>query len=512
MIRRMCLVWTLILIPAVALCQEERALSLEEAIKIAIERNLDIQLQRITVNNQALNIDNALVAYEPVVQVTTGANNSTSEPATTTQGAAGSTITTNTNQLSANLNKSEWFGFNWGLSFANNSREDDADDSFGKSFGGSLTFSFSQQLLKGFSLERDVMRNSEYVAESNLAIAKHDLEIRINSVLQQVEEAYWDLVSAIDQLKVDQESLDLAKQLYDQNKIKIDVGTLAPIELVNAEAQIADRELAIIRSRQSVRSAEDRLKSVLNLPFKEWSKTITPTDDLSIGDVKTNFEMDFQIALKNRPEVKKDMESLRQANLDLKVQKNNLLPELSLSGSYTLAGSALPQNGLIIIDPDDDPVPVRVDPSNNEVWDKILKAAFPQWGVQLSTTWRPFNKQGRVNRARSQVSLRQTEISAEQNRILIMQDVRNAIRDLEANALSIKAAENSVRFQRENLRAEEQKFQNGLSTNYEVSQAQRNLSDAETSLISSKVAFRKSVITYYIALGVLSKERSITIK
>ena len=510
MIRRMCLVWTLFLIPAVAFGQGERTLSLNGAIKIAIERNLDIQLQRITVNSQAINVDMTLVDYEPVVTASSGVNNSTNEPTNRNQGDVGKTVTSTGNQVRGAINKREWFGFDWGLSFSNSSSEDNADDSFGKIFGGNLTANFSQELLSGFSLDRDVMRNTEYVAESNLVMAKHDLEIRINAVLKQVEEAYWDLVSNIDQLRVDKESLDLANQLYEQNKIKIDVGTLAPIELVNAEAQIADRQLAIIRSEHNVRSAEDRLKNVLNLPYDDWAQTIKPTDELTIDKVpKTNFDMDFQMAMKNRPEFKKDAESLRQARLDLKVQKNNLLPQLAVSGSYTLAGTALPTTG---VNPDDFEEGILIPPSNNEVWDEILKANFPQWNLQLSTTWRPFNKQGRLNKARSEISLRQTKITSKQNRIQIMQDVRNAIRDLESSDLSIKAAENSVRYQRENLTAEEQKFQNGLSTNYEVSQAQKNLSDAETSLIQSKVAFRKSVLNYHLALGLLAKNRKISIQ
>ena len=110
------------------------------------------------------------------------------------------------------------------------------------------------------------------------------------------------------------------------------------------------------------------------------------------------------------------------------------------------------------------------------------------------------------------MAVRQSMLQAEKTQISIMQEVRTAIRELDSSRKSIQAAENSVRFQRENLKAEEQKFQNGISTNYEVNQAQKDLTAAESGLIQSRVDYRKALITYFKALGLLNESRRINVK
>jgi len=505
MTKRMCLLMTLLITPFIASGQDRLELSLEKAVAIALERNLDIQLQRVTVNNRAIDIGIANAQYEPSIAGSTSTNSSTTEAATAEQGQAGEQITTSSGQTSLQLSKTEWFGFNWSLEASNSVSDSDAANSFGRRFGGGVQLNFTQQLLQGFSLDRRILREQRYVAESNLRIAKQDLQLQITNVLQQVEEAYWDLVSAIEQLEVNRQGLDLAKQLYEQNKIKIDIGTLAPIELVNAEAQVAQRELSIIQSENAVRAAEDRLKNVLNLPYDDWASTITPADNLEMDQIETNFEIDYERALANRPEMVKDRESLTQAEIDLAVSRNNMLPNLSLNGSYNLSGNASPidLNGDFVSD---------TTASNSEVWDEVLDANQTGWSMNIQASWRPWNQQAKLNKARAEVAIRQNQLQSEQTRITIMQDVRAAIRELDSSIKSIRASENSVRYQRENVKAEEQKFQNGISTNYEVNTAQNALTQAESDLITARVGYRKALVTYYKALGLLAENRRITVK
>lgn len=506
--RSLCLAVTLTLVLFPAHAQQERKLSLEEAIKIAVERNLDIQLQRITVNDRQIGIDLATVQYEPTLSLNTSRDSQSRASNDANEGSAGATITTSSGSYSATFSKNERYGLNWSISAGDGFAESDAQNSFGKTFGGNMTFNVEQQLLRGFSLDPEVMRNDEYVAESNLAIAKTDLQTRLVNVLQTVEDAYWDLVSAKEQAKVARQSLDLAQQLYEQNRIKIDVGTMAPIELVNAEAQVASREVDIINADSAVLAAEDRLKTVLNLPVSEWTQTMIPTDELTTDAIETNFERDLGTAMTARPEIISDMESERQAQIGLKVARNELLPTLSISGRYQVSGNASP----IPIGQDENGNFIFSTVSNNEVWEEIINQDLPSWNVTLAATIRPFNKQGRLNKARAEMTLRQNAVNADQTRLLILQDVRAAIRDLQSGFKAIQASENSLKFQRENLKAEEQKFKNGLSTNYEVQQAQNSLATAESNLINSRVTYRKNVVNYYKALGTLNKIHKISIK
>jgi len=504
MIKRMCLVWALVLIPVTAFGGEEQRLSLEEALKIAVERNLDVQLQRITVNDREIGVGLADAQYEPTITGSTSVSTATRGPQTQQEGDR--SVSVSGNDIESTFRKSEWFGFGYSVSFANDKSSSSADNAFGDEYGASLSFGFTQELLNGFSLDKEVQRNTEYVAESNLAIARQDLELTISNVLQQVEVAYWDLVSAIDQLKVNHQSRRLAQQLYDQNKIKIDVGTVAQIELVKAQADIARVELDIVRSEHGVLAAEDRLKKEMNLPLDQWDNQIVVTDELTVEEISSNLEMDFQTAIKNRPEMTKNTQTTRQAMMDLKVAKHNIVPKLTLQGGYTVAG----QGRGSTTGTGENAVPVP--PANSQAWTQIFDRELPRWNVSLNATWKPFNRDAKLRKTRAEIALRQAQVGTEQLQITLFQDVRNAIRDLESDIKSIKASEHSLKLQRENLKAEEQKFQNGLSTNYQVSQAQKTLSDSESALIQARVAYKKSVIAYYKSKGMLAKSRKINIR
>ena len=504
----------------VGFAQELKKLALEEALKTAVERNLGIQLQKITVNGSAISLEETKARYEPVITSSSDFSTFDYEPTQSTQGSTGQTFTSDSRSFNSSLQKAENFGFSWSVNFNNSLSDTGSLLSFGDTYQSSLSFGFQQDLLNGFGLDKEILRNAEYVAQGDLKIAKHDMEIQIIDVLQQTENAYWDLVNAIEQLKVSRQSLALAKQLYEQNKVKIEVGTLAPIELVNNEANIADRELDIITGENNVRSAEDALKNVMNLPYEEWNKQISPTDRLEFQEFsQPNIQVDFETAMGNRPEVRRNMVQANNALLTRKLRKNELLPELTLSGSYSSGGTSAPDTESFLIDPDGDPedpnnIGVRViqRSSFDDALNKVTGVDFPGWNLGLELTWRPFNKQGKVNLARANVALRQREIEARQTQVDIFQDIRNAVRELESNLKAIRASERRVKFRQENLKAEEQKFQNGLSTNYLVSQAQNDLTDAESQVITAKVNYMKALVSYERAKGLLPKSRKITIK
>lgn len=510
-----CLPLALALVSLSAFSQSERKLSLAEALRTAVERNLDIQLQKIALESSGLDLSGLRTKYEPVVTASTGYSTSEREPTSSTQGLGGQTFSTSNSFLSTKLSKQEDFGFAWSLDFQNSLGTSGSNDSLGDFYSSNLTFQFSQSLLKGFSLDPEILRNDEYVARSNVNISEYDLEERITAIIQQTENAYWDLVLANEQLRVSQQSLALAKQLYEQNRIKIDVGTLAPIELINTQANIAQRESEIIQRENAVRKAEDDLKKVLNLPVIEWRQRIMPTDSLAIEDIQFDFETDYETALQSRTEIKKNELRTRNALLNYKIARNGLLPDLSLNGSYGSQGTgtlvlATDANGQRILDENGQPIVIQL-PSNSTALDKVFSNELPNWSVQLALTWRPFNKEGKIALARANVALRQTSLEDEQVRINLMEDIRSSIRDLESQLKAIKASETALEYQKENLKAEEQKFQNGLSTNYQVSEAQKSLADSESALIQARVQYLKAVVNYYVAKGILAKEKRIVI-
>ena len=507
-----------------AMAQQEKKMSLTQALKTAVERNLDIQLQRITYETQAISLERTLAAFEPGVTSTFQTQEFDQKVTLSTQGESGTAFSRQSTSLNSQLNKSENFGFSWNVTLNNSLSEANDRTSLGETYQTTLSFGFTQDLLKGFSFDKEVRRYDEFIAIGNIEASEYDVQVRIIEVLQQTENAYWDLVGAIEDLKVRQQSLELAKQLYEQNKIKIEVGTLASIELVNTEATIAQRETEIVTAENAVRTAEDQLKKVLNLPVDDWVKTIVPQDPLVIEEISPDFKKNLEVALENRPELRKRNKEMENALLTQRFRKNELKPQLQFSGGYQGSGTSSPipifgpvtdENGGPVRDEDGEIVIDVIDsipPSFNEAINEARFFDLPGWQASLSLTWNPFNKQGKTELAQARVDLRRVELDYEKTKLDIMESVRAAGRELESNWKSIQANEKNLKFQRENLRAEVQKFQNGLSTNYQVSEIQNNLAQAESQLNNAKVGFLKALVEFQKAQGLLLEKRGINLK
>ncbi len=516
----------LLFVAPLAFSQGEMKLSLEQALKTSLERNLDIQLERLNVDTRKLDIDSTRTRFEPKVSSTLSSTESKSSASNSNEGSAGATITDSSSTLSADLSKSEWWGFSWSLSSDNRLSDRSAANSFGQSYGSSLNLGFRQELLKGFSLDKEVMLNDRYLAIANSTSARIDLENRLTTTLQNTENAYWELVLAREQLEVNKASLDLAQKFLEQNKTKVQVGTLPPIDLITAETRVAGSEREIVTAENNVQAAEDTLKKFMNLPVEQWSQHIIPTDRIQIETLTTDFTQDLETALANRPEMLKDDQSLRLALLELKLKDNDLLPSLTFSGQYGYSGVSQsrdilttvvdPATGLPVINPNTgQPYSTSVgftDTSWRDSLSDLLEQDKPSWSASLQMTWYPFNKAAKVNRTKAEVALRQQELRHEQTRVTIVEDVRSAVRQIQANLKGIQASEKSVKFSRENLKATEQKFQNGLSTNYEVAEKQKDLVQDETNLIQTKISYVKAVTNYYRALGKLLDKRNIVVQ
>lgn len=486
--------------PLMAQVQE---LSLIDVLNQAVENNLDIKLERVNVDSSALNLDSTRAIYEPVVTNFTQFQSLDNEPTNIFEGQAGDVFTQEALNFDTTLSKSHDFGFGWQVAFNNQQNDSNSGTSFGETYSSSLSFGFEQKLLKGFGFDRDIPRRDEYVARGNLSISKLDLSLKITQILETAENAYWDLVETAADLKVKENALKLAQQLYDQNKIKIDVGTLPPIELINSEATVANREADIVIAENDRQAAEDRLKSILNMAPELWERTIVPTDEPNMTEMSPRLDEAFQQAIGQRAEFRKNSIQMDNALLELRTQKNSLLPELNVTGAYFVRGTSLPT-----IDLQGNVVEAS---SYSDVIDKISGQDLPGYQLALNLTWTPFNEAAKIGKAKADVAIRQQELFDQQLRLAVLEEVRGSIRVLASSAKAYKAIEKERKFREENLKAEEQKFQNGLTTNYRVAEVQDELSLAISNSISARIAYRKALVAYYRSIGTLMQERQITV-
>jgi len=205
-------------------------------------------------------------------------------------------------------------------------------------YGSTLRFDFRQPLLRDFGIK--VTRNDILIGQNNYEKSGIDLEKTIADIIYTVEEAYWNLVYSQENLKVRQQSLKLAQDLLAKNQRAVEVGTLAPIEILSAQAEVATREADILSAEAEVKNNEDRLRTIINLSDDEMklSLPIKPVDAPKFEERQVNVEEALLMAMQNRPELKSLKVDLRTQDLNVGYTKNQLLPRLDLTASYYSPG------------------------------------------------------------------------------------------------------------------------------------------------------------------------------
>ena len=349
---------------------------------------------------------------------------------------------------------------------------------------GSMSLQITQPLLQGFGRSL----NSRFIR-----IAKNDVKISDLVFRQQVIAAvatvvnlYSDLVSFNEDVKVRRQALALAEKLYNDNKKQVEIGTLAPIEIVRAEAEVARSQQELTQSETQVLQQETVLKNYISrtglMSPSIADARIVPTDQMKIPDVEQVQPIQDLVtkAVQNRPELAQTQLQIENAKISLVGDKSQLLPSLNLVATAQNNGLAGDNNALIIQPPAGSPfTPSRVDPrligGLGGVWTQILGRNFPDYtvGFQLSVPLR--NRAAQADIARDQLTLRQNELRQRQQLNQIRVDVQNALIGLQQSRARYQSAQKSRVLQEQTLDAEQKKYALGASTIFFVIQAQRDL-------------------------------------
>lgn len=203
-------------------------------------------------------------------------------------------------------------------------------------YNGSLSFAFTQPLLKDFGWTTS--RKEILVARNSRDIAENDLRATLLETIHSVEQAYWELVYRIESLKVQRQSLKLAEDLLDKSRKEAEIGTLAPKEVISAQAEVASRKADILQAEMMVRDSADALRGLIRMPFDKDAPDIVPADEPAF--VKSDLGLDeaLALALRNRPDLQSSALGVRNKELDYSYAKNQTLPILSLNAQYWSPG------------------------------------------------------------------------------------------------------------------------------------------------------------------------------
>jgi outer membrane protein len=464
--------------PDVVVKDNKVELSLEQVIELALTRNLSIVLQRYTREESALGVYQALGIYDlngtadlmntDTKQLATTIFNPSRQKSTVLSVGASQLLPTGgTVGVSANDNRSE-------LVF-----KSPQSNLLNPSYGSGARFSYSQPLLRNFG--RLPTEHLLLVARAASAISRQEFERQSVLILQQVIDAYWNLVEARAQLGVAQESLGLAKDLHERNKVQVQVGTMAPLELVQSEAQIATSEENIITAQANLDNAADSLRQLVHLQDGElWDKEIVPVTDAQTDHISINLPDAVKIALDRRTDVHEQLIAVGRTKIDADFAHGQKKPQLDLSVSYGFSGNAK---------------------DFATAYSQIGNFDFPGWTGELRLTVPIQNRAARAASVIADLEYERAKVTLDALKLQVLTEVRTAARGVETAAKQIEATKASRGFQEKNLDAEKKKYENGMSTSFEITRIQNDLTQARSTEVSAIVQYRRALVEYYRATG-----------
>jgi outer membrane protein len=472
------------------------ALTVDDAIKLALDRNLDIAVQRLNPRTFDFAIAGLRAGFRPTL-TSTFTQQTVVNPATQTisGAAAGTGIETHQTVWNGGVTQNlPWGGGSLTLA-ANNLRQSTTNLTalFNPVFSPNWSAQFTQPLLRNFSV--DSTRQQLVVTGLNQQISEIQLQAAIINTISNVRNAYWDYVFAVQSVEVARRSVELAEQLVRDNQTRVEIGTMAPIDVVQAQSQAATQRQNMATAEGTRRTAELTLKRLIVAGTQDpnWNVELDPTDRPDFVPEPVDVEAAVRRALEARTDLQQARKSLQVNDVTLKFLRNQTLPQADLNARYALAGQGGTQfitsgTGINRV------VTGEIPGGYGDALSTLFNRSYPTWNVSLNVSY-PIGtstQEAAVARARVQVS--QTEAQLRQIELQIATDVTNAATQMQNNVERVQAAQAARDFAQRQLEAEQSKFEVGMSTNYFVVQSQRDLATAQNNELQAVLAYRRSLV------------------
>ncbi len=450
-------------------------MSLQDAIDRALEANLNIQSVRLNPTLQGFAYRQAQAAFNPSFSTNIGYNNSSNQSTSQLDGA--NTITNERISLNTSLAQPlPWYGGRLSANF-NNSRSE-TNNIFATrnpSFSSSVSLQLTQPLLAGFSL--DNQRAQLRTQTIQLDITDLEAESQIASITNQVRQRYWGLRAAIEQIEIQRRSLEQAQETLAQNQIRLEAGQGTEFQVIQAEAQVASAEQSLLNAEIQWTNAELAFKQLLldGATDDLLAQRILPTELPNVVDQDVDIDAAVDRALATRLDIQQARRQIDIAEVNLEVTESNALPDLNLSASYSLqgvGGDRFDRSGL-------GGEPVLIESGGYlDGLQSIADRDAPTWNVSLSGSYPIGTNPDRLNVERAELQLRQQNLSVRTQELNVVTQVTSAGLSVRNTFLQYQAAQRSAEASEQNLQAELARFQVGVTTNFEVVQAQNQLTTA----------------------------------
>ncbi len=471
-----------------------RDMSLEQAIEIALENNLDLKVARMNPQIQDYSLQAARAAFKPTLSGNFNQNHSSQVSTSSLDGV--STIVnqqqTYNTSLSQSLGK---FGANYSVTFSSGrSTNNTAPNLRPISYSGSTRLNYTQPLLANFKI--DNARNNVRTQQIQRQIVDIQLLERIENTKAGVRVAYWALRRAIEQVEIQRRALELSQRLLQDNRTKVEIGTMAPIDLVQNEATVANNEQALLNAKVSWQTAELAFKRLLVTGTEDplYGQTIDPTEQPpAIEQVQVDIPGAIKTALEERTDIAQTKKNLESTSFTLALRKNATLPNLNLSGGYTLNGTGgnVYQRNQATGTKD-----LTSESGYIDVLRGIGQLNQPTWTLGVNFTYPLGMVAQRAALAQAQIQYQQALANLKAQELSVSTDVTSAGLAVQNTYQQLLAARTARQAAERNAGAEQTRFDNGMSNMYNIAQAQNNLTAARVSELNSIIAYVNAIADY----------------
>ena len=478
-----------------------RKLTIDEAVQLALEQNLDVQVAKIDPQLQKLAVDQSRGVWLPQLSGSMQFRSSSTEPNSSLSGAIDA-LTNRSFFGTATVDHVLPTGTSYSVGWdATRATTNNTFSNFNPSLASNFSFDLTQPLLRGFKIDGN--RASYLIQKKNQEITDIQLQQQIVATTRAVRLAYWTLVGARYNLGVAQASLDISRQTLRDNRTRVEVGTMAPIDVVQAEAEVASNEEVAIVAAANIDQAEDQLRALIFDPKVAAFWTM----DLELSDApqlpRAQSDVDTDAAVKNAIEKRTDLAQLRkqleatQINLDF--YKDQRKPAVNAVVSYGLNA----QGGLEVTergprDPNNpfDPGPVvsTVSRGFGTVLGNLFGFDFPTWTVGVQVAYPLGNSTQKVQYARAKLAYSQQELSLRNSELGVATLVRTAVRNVNTNRKRVESTTSARVLSERQLDAARKKFAVGLAQSIDVLIAQRDLANARFNELNSIIDYVKSLV------------------
>lgn len=468
-------------------------LTLVEAEARALERNLDLAVERLNPQLQDLQLERLHATYRPTVSGTFSQRNQVQPP--TSQLNGGLIVENNQGAYNTGLTQAvPWGGGDFSVNFTNQRQEtNNSFSNFNPSYNSNLTASYTQPLLRDFRI--DSTRQQIRVSTINREVSDIQLRRTITTTVANVRNSYWELLFASQAVEVARGSLELALKLVDDNRARVEVGTMAPLDVVQAEAEAATRRQTVAQAEATMQTAEIALKRLIVNGTEDdlWRAKITPIDRPEFRPEPLDVEAAVRRSLDSRTDVAQARKTIESNDVTMGYLKNQTLPALDLTANYSaqgVGGTRFERQGL------GGSVSKIIPGGYGDAMGAIISRDYPVWQVQLNVSYPLGSSAQEAQYARARVQRNQSVAQLRALELQVAAEVTNAALQVESSLKRFEAATAARELSDTRLRAEESRFEVGLSTNFFVVQAQRDLQTAQNSELRALLDYRRALVEY----------------